>query len=81
MKLARLTECFYDLVAPDIPNEWDVEEVMEPLIDENDSICEAVLATFLLSGLFPILSVMISFACSPIRSSISAWNRSHVGSG
>ncbi|MCF8055705.1 MAG: VWA domain-containing protein [Desulfocapsa sp.] len=43
MKLARLTERFYDLVAPDIPNEWDVEEVMEPFIDENDLICEAIL--------------------------------------
>ncbi len=43
MKLAKLTERFYDLVAPDIPNEWDVEEVMEPLIDESDSVCEAIL--------------------------------------
>jgi nitric oxide reductase NorD protein len=43
MKLARLTERFYDLVAPDIPNEWDVEEVLEPLLDESDLVCEAIL--------------------------------------
>ncbi len=43
MKLALLTERFYDLVAPDIPNEWDVEEVLDPLVDEPDSVCEAIL--------------------------------------
>ncbi len=43
MKLALLTERFYDLVAPDIPNEWDVEEVLDPLVDETDSVCEAIL--------------------------------------
>ncbi|MEA3468580.1 MAG: VWA domain-containing protein [Thermodesulfobacteriota bacterium] len=43
MKLAILTERFYDLVAPDIPNEWDVEEVLEPLIDESDQVCAAIL--------------------------------------
>lgn len=43
MKLATLTERFYDLVAPDIPNEWDVEEVLEPLIDASDPVCEAIL--------------------------------------
>ena len=43
MKLAELTERFYDLVAPDIPNEWDVEEVLEPLIDESDLVCSAIL--------------------------------------
>ena len=43
MKLALLTERFYDLVAPDIPNEWDVEEVLDPLIDETDLVCEAIL--------------------------------------
>ena len=43
MKPALLTERFYDLVAPDIPNEWDVEEVLESLIDESDHVCEAIL--------------------------------------
>jgi len=43
MKLAKLTERFYNLVAPDIPNEWDVEEVLEPLIDTSDPVCEAIL--------------------------------------
>ncbi len=43
MKLALLTERFYELVAPDIPNEWDVEEVLDPLVDETDLICEAIL--------------------------------------
>jgi nitric oxide reductase NorD protein len=43
MKLAHLTERFYDLVAPDIPNEWDVEEVMELIMDESDPVCEAIL--------------------------------------
>lgn len=43
MNLALLTERFYELVAPDIPNEWDVEEVLEPLIDENNALCESIL--------------------------------------
>ncbi len=43
MKLATLSERFYTLVAPDIPNEWDVEEVMEPYIEERDNTCEVIL--------------------------------------
>jgi len=33
MKLSVLTSRFYQLVAPDIPNEWDAEEVLEPYLD------------------------------------------------
>ncbi len=33
MKLSTLTTRFYQLVAPDIPNEWDVEEVLEPYLE------------------------------------------------
>ncbi len=43
MKLAALSEQFYSLVSPDIPNEWDVEEVMEPFIETNDKVCEVIL--------------------------------------
>ncbi len=43
MKLAALSEQFYSLVAPDIPNEWDVDEVLEPLLDEEESICRIIL--------------------------------------
>ncbi len=43
MRLAALTENFYKLVAPDIPNEWDVEEVLEPFIEESDTTCRAIL--------------------------------------
>lgn len=43
MKLAALSQRFYTLVSPDIPNEWDVEEVMEPFIEESDEVCEAIL--------------------------------------
>lgn len=42
MKLALLTERFYSLVAPDIPNEWDVEEVLELFVDESDTVCESI---------------------------------------
>jgi len=43
MRPATLTKRFYDLVAPDIPNEWDVEEVLDPFADESDAVCEAAL--------------------------------------
>lgn len=43
MKLATLSQRFYSLVAPDIPNEWDVEEVMEPFIEDSDEVCEVIL--------------------------------------
>ncbi len=43
MNLATLTERFYTLVAPDIPNEWDVEEVVEPFLLEPDDVCEEIL--------------------------------------
>jgi nitric oxide reductase NorD protein len=43
MKPAALSEHFYHLVSPDIPNEWDVEEVMEPYTEESDKVCEVIL--------------------------------------
>jgi len=43
MRPATLTKRFYDLVAPDIPNEWDVEEVLDPFADESEVVCEAAL--------------------------------------
>ncbi len=43
MRPATLAKRFYDLVAPDIPNEWDVEEVLDPFADESEAICEAAL--------------------------------------
>ncbi len=42
MKLPLLTERFYKLVSPDIPNEWDVEEVLEPFIDKSDTFCKEI---------------------------------------
>lgn len=38
MDLESLKEKFYRLVAPSLPNEWDVEEALSPLAD-NDSTC------------------------------------------
>ena len=43
MRPATLTKRFYDLVAPDIPNEWEVEEVLDPFADESAAVCEAAL--------------------------------------
>jgi nitric oxide reductase NorD protein len=42
MKLPELTSRFYQLVAPDIPNEWDVEEMLEPYLDQSDEVCQAI---------------------------------------
>ncbi len=39
MNIAQLTERFYSLVAPDIPNEWDVEEVVEPYLQKPENVC------------------------------------------
>jgi nitric oxide reductase NorD protein len=44
MKPAQLTARFFDLVSPDIPNEWDVEEVLDPFADESEAVCEAALS-------------------------------------
>lgn len=44
MNPAALSKHFYNLVSPDIPNEWDVEEVMEPFIEESDKVCEEILS-------------------------------------
>ncbi len=43
MRPATLAKRFYDLVAPDIPNEWDVEEVLDPFADESEAVCEVAL--------------------------------------
>lgn len=34
MELEQLKERFYELVAPSLPNEWDVEEALEPLAQD-----------------------------------------------
>ncbi len=39
MELEQLKERFYELVAPSLPNEWDVEEALEPLAqDQAESV-------------------------------------------
>lgn len=39
MDLEQLKQRFYEMVAPSIPNEWDVEEALEPLAqDEAESV-------------------------------------------
>lgn len=43
MRPAELTQRFYELVAPDIPNEWEVEDVLEPFADESSDACETAL--------------------------------------
>lgn len=42
MDTQALVERFYALIAPDLPNEWDVEEAVESLV--NEPMLEAVLA-------------------------------------
>lgn len=44
MNSAQLTARFFDLVSPDIPNEWDVEEVLDPFVDESEAVCESALS-------------------------------------
>ena len=38
-----LKDTFYALVAPDLPNEWDVDEALEPLAKIDDGECRSVL--------------------------------------
>jgi len=42
MKLLELTQRFNQIVAPDIPNEWDVEEMMEPYLEQSDEVCQTI---------------------------------------
>jgi nitric oxide reductase NorD protein len=42
MKLLELTQRFNQIVAPDIPNEWDVEEMLEPYLEQNDEVCRTI---------------------------------------
>ncbi len=42
MNLPELNKLFYRLVAPDIPNDWEVEELLEPYLDQSDEVCREV---------------------------------------
>ena len=42
MKLLELTQRFNQIVAPDIPNEWDVEEMLEPYLEQSDEVCQTI---------------------------------------
>lgn len=42
MELEQLKERFYELVAPSLPNEWDVEEALEPLAQDNAESVEDI---------------------------------------
>lgn len=44
MNLATIIETFNELVAPDISNEWDVEEILEPLLACAHPVRSAILA-------------------------------------
>jgi len=43
MNAETLKDTFYTLVAPDLPNEWDVDEAIEPLVDIGENQCKSVL--------------------------------------
>jgi len=43
MKLQTLKNRFFSLVSPDLPNEWDVEEAVERLLDLDEAKCSTVL--------------------------------------
>jgi len=42
MELETLKERFYEMVAPSIPNEWDVEEALEPLATDEAEYVEDI---------------------------------------
>jgi nitric oxide reductase NorD protein len=42
MNFPALNKLFYRLVAPDIPNDWEVEELLEPYLDQSDEVCQEV---------------------------------------
>jgi nitric oxide reductase NorD protein len=42
MHLEKLKERFYEMVAPSIPNEWDVEEALEPLATDDAEYVEDI---------------------------------------
>ncbi|MFH2124415.1 MAG: VWA domain-containing protein [Pseudomonadota bacterium] len=42
MNFPSLNKQFYHLVAPDIPNDWEVEELLEPYLDQSDEVCREV---------------------------------------
>ncbi|MDD2463772.1 MAG: hypothetical protein PHI97_07210, partial [Desulfobulbus sp.] len=42
MDLESLKERFYEMVAPSIPNEWDVEEALEPLVTDETNYIEDI---------------------------------------
>ncbi|MCL1980330.1 MAG: VWA domain-containing protein [Proteobacteria bacterium] len=42
MDLEQLKEKFYQLVAPSMPNEWDVEDALSPLVDSESACLEEV---------------------------------------
>ncbi|GAB4343398.1 MAG: hypothetical protein Kow0089_19120 [Desulfobulbaceae bacterium] len=43
MNVATLKERFFSLVAPDLPNEWDVEEALKGLADIDEERCDQAL--------------------------------------
>ncbi len=43
MNIEQLSEQFYELVAPSMPNEWDVEESLQSLIDEDAEVIATIL--------------------------------------
>ncbi|MDH3329490.1 MAG: VWA domain-containing protein [Desulfobulbaceae bacterium] len=40
--MEKLKTTFFSLVAPDLPNEWDVEEAVENLLDLDETMCRSV---------------------------------------
>ena len=42
MNREKLKTTFFSLVAPDLPNEWDVEEAVENLLDLDETRCRSL---------------------------------------
>ena len=43
MELEELKKAFFELVAPDLPNDWDVEEAIEPMEGMPEELLAAAL--------------------------------------
>ena len=57
MDLATLKDRFYTLVAPDLPNEWDVDDALEAFVDSDED------AVALVFGQIPVIWPISNSLC------------------
>ncbi len=77
MHIDQLKEAFFTLVAPDVPNDWDVEERLEPLLDVDEETIQTIFQY--IPTLWPVSNALCYDYLNQAKDALSCLKPSQLG--